>query len=240
MGTFGVVLHEVMIASSNASSMSRTERRLELADHPLPIPLSTVADFDSLRVAIGRAGAAFGRPPRDYGGGNYTKRICLVLGWTQALRSMPYDLELLLAGRVGEAGDGVLLLERVEAERRNIRRIGAPAPPTGTDTPEMVLGDASRFVRRPDVIAWVLEAAEGVCGACGASAPFLRSNGEPYLEVHHVRPLADGGPDTIDNAVALCPNCHRQLHHGATREALRDSVLGKNPQLRDHPKRPDP
>jgi 5-methylcytosine-specific restriction protein A len=24
--------------------------------------------------------------------------------------------------------------------------------------------------------------------------------------------LARGGPDCIDNAIALCPNCHRKMH----------------------------
>jgi predicted restriction endonuclease len=30
----------------------------------------------------------------------------------------------------------------------------------------------------------------------------------------HVRRLSDGGTDTVFNTVALCPNCHRQFHHG--------------------------
>ena len=42
--------------------------------------------------------------------------------------------------------------------------------------------------------------------------PFLKINGARYLEVHHLKRLADGGSDTIENAVAVCPNCHRELH----------------------------
>ena len=46
-------------------------------------------------------------------------------------------------------------------------------------------------------------------------APFLkRSDGTPYLEVHHDVRLADGGADTVRNARALCPNCHGDAHHG--------------------------
>ncbi|WP_409033890.1 HNH endonuclease [Pseudomonas sp. JUb42] len=26
--------------------------------------------------------------------------------------------------------------------------------------------------------------------------------------------IADGGLDTLENAVALCPNCHRASHYG--------------------------
>ncbi|MFX5176317.1 HNH endonuclease, partial [Acinetobacter baumannii] len=53
------------------------------------------------------------------------------------------------------------------------------------------------------------------CECCGSLAPFSRRrDGSPYLEVHHKRPLSKGGDDTVENAVALCPNCHRFEHHG--------------------------
>ena len=71
------------------------------------------------------------------------------------------------------------------------------------------------FRRNPDVVAEVLDRANGKCEICRGIAPFLRaSNQAPYLEVHHTVRLADGGEDTIDNAVAACPNCHRKEHHG--------------------------
>lgn len=71
------------------------------------------------------------------------------------------------------------------------------------------------FVRNPDVVAEVLCRADGRCERCGLPAPFIRrKDGTPYLEVHHTVRLVDGGEDTIKNAVAICPNCHRELHHG--------------------------
>ena len=71
------------------------------------------------------------------------------------------------------------------------------------------------FARNVDVIEEVLDRAGGVCESCRKPAPFKRrSNGLPYLEVHHKIRLADDGPDTADNAVALCPNCHREAHYG--------------------------
>lgn len=54
--------------------------------------------------------------------------------------------------------------------------------------------------------------ATGICDLCGKPAPFNRKDGDPYFEEHHVLPLADGGPDVIYNAVALCPNCYRKRH----------------------------
>jgi len=71
------------------------------------------------------------------------------------------------------------------------------------------------FERDPDVVAEALWKAKGVCDECLNPAPFARKkNGRPYLEVHHVVPLSKGGEDTISNAVALCPNCHRKAHFG--------------------------
>lgn len=71
------------------------------------------------------------------------------------------------------------------------------------------------YVRSPIVIAERLYIAQGKCEECKRNAPFKRaSNGSPYLEVHHKKPLADGGKDIIENTIALCPNCHREKHYG--------------------------
>lgn len=71
------------------------------------------------------------------------------------------------------------------------------------------------FKRNPDVVAEVLERANGNCERCKTEAPFMRrKDNSPYLEVHHVQHLANDGLDTVDNAMALCPNCHRELHYG--------------------------
>jgi 5-methylcytosine-specific restriction protein A len=80
--------------------------------------------------------------------------------------------------------------------------------------PEQVVVLARAFRRNADVIAEVQLRAKGTCEGCGKSAPFQRADGTPYLEVHHRRRLADGGEDTVENAIALCPNCHRERHYG--------------------------
>lgn len=73
------------------------------------------------------------------------------------------------------------------------------------------------YKRNPDVVAEVLHRASGKCERCQEPAPFKRKKDEsPYLEVHHRKQLSAGGEDTVANATALCPNCHRNLHYGAT------------------------
>jgi len=54
--------------------------------------------------------------------------------------------------------------------------------------------------------------ANGVCQLCEEPAPFHTKKGDPYLETHHIEWLSKGGEDTIENTVALCPNCHRRMH----------------------------
>jgi HNH endonuclease len=39
------------------------------------------------------------------------------------------------------------------------------------------------------------------------------------LDVHHLDPVSDGGPDTADNLLALCPNCHSLHHRGVIPKA---------------------
>lgn len=81
--------------------------------------------------------------------------------------------------------------------------------------PKQIIVQQTIFLRNQNVVAEVLFRANGLCEQCKKAAPFIRqSDGTPYLEVHHKIRLADGGDDTVENAIALCPNCHRQTHHG--------------------------
>lgn len=68
------------------------------------------------------------------------------------------------------------------------------------------------YDRDPDVAAYVKIRANGICDLCNQPAPFIKSDGLPYLESHHIKWLSEGGEDTVDNAVALCANCHRKMH----------------------------
>lgn len=66
--------------------------------------------------------------------------------------------------------------------------------------------------------AYALTRANGVCEGCAAPAPFESKRG-PFLEVHHIDRLADGGPDHPSSVIALCPNCHRKAHYA--KDAMR-------------------
>lgn len=68
-----------------------------------------------------------------------------------------------------------------------------------------------RNIRNPDIAKYVKKRANGICELCEQPAPFSIKNG-PYLEVHHIKKLSDGGEDIPNNLVALCSNCHRKVH----------------------------
>jgi len=106
--------------------------------------------------------------------------------------------------------------ERVVAQtRRGTRQARLRRLASAPRTPLKIFVTSSAFERNPDVVAEVLSRADGICEACGESAPFLRrTDGSPYLEVHHSIQLTNGGEDTVENAVGLCPNCHRRAHYG--------------------------
>jgi 5-methylcytosine-specific restriction enzyme A len=73
---------------------------------------------------------------------------------------------------------------------------------------------ARTWNRSEDLKIYVRRRAGGTCEGCGVSAPFVARDGHPYLEPHHTRRLTDGGPDDFHHVIALCPSCHRRVHHG--------------------------
>jgi hypothetical protein len=74
---------------------------------------------------------------------------------------------------------------------------------------------AYRYRRSPYIVEYAKRIANGICQDCKLPAPFIsKLTKEPFLETHHKLSLANGGKDTIENTIALCPNCHRKRHFG--------------------------
>ena len=62
-----------------------------------------------------------------------------------------------------------------------------------------------------------LDRADGRCEYCGEEMDFL--------EVHHIKPRSEGGPNTRNNLIVLCPNCHRKADRGVySRSELKHKV----------------
>ncbi len=117
--------------------------------------------------------------------------------------------------------------DELAQKTKSLRRKIVSGIPSGVESPKQSQTTSLSFYRDPLVRAWVLNNSNGVCEGCKIPAPFKAIDGFPYLEVHHIRPLSEGGSDTIDNTVALCPNCHRRCHMSSDRQEFSDSLCGK-------------
>lgn len=165
-------------------------------------------------------------------------------GWshrriTDALRAVGVDNPSEHVALIVERNGVVLPATNPHELQRRAAALAASGVPltnsVGNATPSRSERVVQEFARSPAVVAEVLRIAAGRCELCECAAPFLRADGSPYLEVHHVHTLAEDGADTVDNAVALCPTCHRLLHHAGAldREAalsrLRERVARLSP-----------
>jgi 5-methylcytosine-specific restriction protein A len=94
---------------------------------------------------------------------------------------------------------------------------------------------AAVFTRSQAIRDYVLARSGGRCERCETAAPFTTRNGTPYLEVHHIRRLSDGGPDHPSYVAGLCPNCHREAHHGGSAQDLNRQLLDIVAKLEANP-----
>ncbi|MDS0474354.1 HNH endonuclease [Natrinema sp. 1APR25-10V2] len=95
---------------------------------------------------------------------------------------------------------------REQAEKSAVEEVPERVSSSTQKVPEYT---RSRKIRR-----YVLARANGFCEGCGDPAPFTSKTGDPYLHAHHIHELSNGGSDTPDTVIALCPNCHYRVHHG--------------------------
>jgi 5-methylcytosine-specific restriction enzyme A len=153
-----------------------------------------------------------GLKPATHVGANVVARLERVLSDVDGVRSSP--------------------VAALEAKTRELAAKPQPVPPPGTREPAKEEVTVTSYARDPAVRAWVLQRSKGVCELCECPAPFVSVDGTPFLEVHHLLPLAEGGSDRPSNAVALCPNCHRELHYGRDAGVKRTTLLATVPELK--------
>ena len=102
--------------------------------------------------------------------------------------------------------------KRAQAEGMKLSELEKAAKANSTSHPSTRVVMSEVIVRDTCVSEYAKVLAAGKCELCRQPAPFMDSKGKPYLETHHVIWLSKSGADSIDNTVALCPNCHRKMH----------------------------
>ncbi|WP_082143178.1 HNH endonuclease [Pseudomonas fildesensis] len=112
------------------------------------------------------------------------------------------------------------------------KRTTVPMPsleiePQGILNPRQLFTVSLSYARALHVRRLVRLLANGICEGCDQPAPFAGEDGQPFLEVHHVKHLAQKGSDRTTNAVALCPNCHQRCHRSSDRDAFTEGLYSK-------------
>ena len=116
---------------------------------------------------------------------------------------------------------GIDLLDEEAKETRSID--------LAKETPEKKEYIIETYVRN---VKWVKKAKETFGYHClfhNCRNTFLREDGTPYIEVHHIIPLCHGGEDAIWNLSVLCAHHHSMAHFAdiATRITVEKFLLNE-------------
>lgn len=118
-----------------------------------------------------------------------------------------------------------------EAEAKEIERLtkeGLSLSEIGNLTPTVQYRTVKQHDRIPTVSAIAKLRAGFKCEIQGCNyEPFIGLYYLPYVEVHHIKQLSDGGEDTLKNVACLCPKHHREIHFGENKERLKKILLNE-------------
>lgn len=116
--------------------------------------------------------------------------------------------------------------------QKSLDELRKEAEEAATDNVSVTVSKSSsttiRYSRSQEIKDYVKARADGVCEGCNEPAPFTDKSGDPYLQVHHIHELSDGGSDAPENVVALCPNCHYRVHHGQDGESYNQELSSES------------
>lgn len=101
--------------------------------------------------------------------------------------------------------------------------------------PEAKSSRGGGWRRDATMAAWALRNADFKCEIDAHHATFIsRASGVPFIEAHHLVPLQRQKDfpyslDVPENIVALCPTCHRRIHHAqnSIRRTMAISLLNR-------------
>lgn len=115
---------------------------------------------------------------------------------------------------IGRAYEYFWINATSESSQQDFYRLRERAFRAAIDGVGAVVLETLRRERSGIISDYALRRANGTCEGCEELASFLRRNGQPYLEVHHIVAVAHGGADSPLNVAAVCPNCHAPVSHG--------------------------
>lgn len=134
------------------------------------------------------------------------------------------DTAQTLSPKVVEAPKAVYITKPSKGKSlQQLREIALSSTPTHASTKEKIQSIQNRSTA---IKLYAKKRANGICEGCNETAPFETKSG-PYLEVHHLTRLADGGADLPQNIIALCPTCHRKAHYSLDCLEFNNQLINK-------------
>ena len=92
------------------------------------------------------------------------------------------------------------------------------------------------YPRKRWVARKALEIAGYKCELDETHKTFINKIDKPYVEPHHLIPMCcqkdfEKGLDVAENVVALCSNCHNEIHYGKNAKKLIEKLYEKRKKL---------
>ncbi|MED1578724.1 MrcB family domain-containing protein [Bacillus safensis] len=118
-----------------------------------------------------------------------------------------------------------------EAEKNSMAELETEDIPLPKPNPVFDKSRKERWPRDAQVAARALRLSEYKCAFDDSHTSFTsKVTGKRYLEMHHLVPMKYQGEfdvnlDRESQLLALCPTCHRQIHHGTDEE--KEKILRK-------------
>lgn len=80
------------------------------------------------------------------------------------------------------------------------------------DKSEKITINGKTYKRHNYLMVQIKKYRDYKCQFC--STTILKANGDYYIEACHIKAKAEGGKDSLDNILILCPNCHKLFDFG--------------------------
>lgn len=86
---------------------------------------------------------------------------------------------------------------------------------------EIIEINSKKYKRHNYLMVLIKKYRNYMCQFC--STTILKESGDYYIEACHIKSKSDGGKDTLNNILVLCPNCHKLFDY-AKREPVKHIV----------------
>ena len=192
-----------------------------------PVPTAPMQQWFSENYDKGSAFAKNGRGKQQYMCHLADKHAIYILEKAFQQQTNPEVKKQIKAALSDIAGDIESEYDPLEKEKINELMDNAPQDerpewPGGNEPQAMTTSPATgRPIpkRDPTTAAKALRHADYQCEFNQNDRTFLRKNGKPYTEPHHLIPIShyrdfNSSVDRMENIVSLCSHCHNLLHYG--------------------------